>query len=158
MREIITIENEVSRCSIPDNKIHLKEYMYSHLNVSNLYYCFTSLRFPYIFHDRLGSSKCEVNIRFNINGFVEWAEHWEKFSFIVSQPAFAHDHLPKTIPVGIYLLKVNNRNTRTRCEICSKLTIKTPEWRQRHRSGVFIVNFEHTLHLVLLFLLLTLNM
>ena len=33
-------------------------------------------------------------------------------------------------PVGIYLLKVNNRNTRTRCEICSKLTIKIPEQRQ----------------------------
>ena len=32
-----------------------------------------------------------------------------------------------SIPAGIYLLKVNNRNTRTRCEICSKLTIKTPE-------------------------------
>ena len=31
------------------------------------------------------------------------------------------------IPAGIYLLKVNNRSTRTRCEICSKLTIKTPE-------------------------------
>ena len=30
-------------------------------------------------------------------------------------------------PAGIYLLKVNNRNTRTRCEMCSKLTIKTPE-------------------------------
>ena len=29
--------------------------------------------------------------------------------------------------VGIYLSKVNNRNTRTRCEIYSKLTIKTPE-------------------------------
>ena len=28
------------------------------------------------------------------------------------------------IPVGIYLLKVNNKNTRTMCEICSKLTIK----------------------------------
>ena len=52
-------------------------------------------------------------------------------------------------PAGIYLLKVNNRNTRTRCEICSKLTIKT---------GVFIVNFEHISHLVLVFLLLTLNM
>ena len=26
---------------------------------------------------------------------------------------------------GIYLIKVNNRNTRTRCEICSKLTIMT---------------------------------
>ena len=35
-----------------------------------------------------------------------------------------------TPPAGIYLLKVNNRNTRTRCEICSKLTIKTPERRR----------------------------
>ena len=26
-----------------------------------------------------------------------------------------------------YILKVNDRNTRTRCEICSKLTEKTPE-------------------------------
>ena len=33
----------------------------------------------------------------------------------------------KHFPAGIYLLKVNNRNTRTRCEIYSKLTIKTPE-------------------------------
>ena len=32
-----------------------------------------------------------------------------------------------TIPAGIYLLKVNNRNARTRCEICSKLTIKIPD-------------------------------
>ena len=29
-----------------------------------------------------------------------------------------------TYPAGNYRLKVNNRNTRTRCEICSKLTIK----------------------------------
>ena len=62
-----------------------------------------------------------------------------------------------TVPAGIYLLKVNNRNTRTRCEICSKLTINTPERRHWRRSGVFIVNFEHISHLVLLFLLLTLN-
>ena len=61
------------------------------------------------------------------------------------------------IPAGIYLLKVNNRNTRTRCEICSKLTINTPERRHWRRSGVFIVNFEHISHLVLVFLLLTLN-
>ena len=33
-------------------------------------------------------------------------------------------------PTGIYLFKVNNRNTRTMCEICSWLTIKTPERRQ----------------------------
>ena len=57
-------------------------------------------------------------------------------------------------PVSIYLLKVN---TRTKCEICSKLPIKTPEQRQWCRSGVFIVNFEHISHL-LLFLLLILNM
>ena len=31
-------------------------------------------------------------------------------------------------PTGIYLLQVNKRNTRTRREICSKLTIKTPCW------------------------------
>ena len=42
-------------------------------------------------------------------------------------------------PVGICLLKVNNRNTTIRCEMCSKLTIKTPE---RHRSSVSVVNFE----------------
>ena len=35
-------------------------------------------------------------------------------------------------PVGIYLFKVNNRNTRARCEICSKLTTKTPKRRHWH--------------------------
>ena len=35
-------------------------------------------------------------------------------------------------PAGNYMFKVNHRNTRTRCEICSKLTIKTPERRHRH--------------------------
>ena len=37
---------------------------------------------------------------------------------------------PKTTPAGNYMFKVNNRNTRTRCEICLKLTIKIPERRQ----------------------------
>ena len=54
--------------------------------------------------------------------------------------------------------KVNNRNTRTRCEICSKLTIKKPERRHWRRSDVFIVNFKHISQFVLVFLLLTLNM
>ena len=68
------------------------------------------------------------------------------------------DHKPPTqIPVGIHLLKFNNRNTRTRCEICSKLTIKTLERRHWYRSGVFNVNFEHISYLVLVFLLLTLS-
>ena len=62
--------------------------------------------------------------------------------------------------------KVNNRNTRTRCEICSKLTIKTPEWWTYFTScssvpignfyqvnagwdwvcsSVFTVNFQHSM-------------
>ena len=52
-------------------------------------------------------------------------------------------------PAGNYMFKVNNINTKTRCEICSKLTIKIPD--------IFIVNFEHILHLALVFVLLTLN-
>ena len=60
-------------------------------------------------------------------------------------------------PLGIYLLKVNNGNTRIRSKIYSKLTIRTLE-RSHWRSSVFIVNFEHISHLVLVFLLLTLNM
>ena len=55
------------------------------------------------------------------------------------------------------MFKVSNRNNRTRFEICSKLTIKTPERNQLRRSGLFIVNFEHISHLLLVFLLLTLN-
>ena len=33
------------------------------------------------------------------------------------------------ILANIYLFKVNNRNTRKTCVLCSKLTIETPEWR-----------------------------
>ena len=51
------------------------------------------------------------------------------------------------------MFKVYNRNTRTKCEICSTLAIKTPG----RRSGVFIVNFEHTSHLNPGFLLLILS-
>ena len=58
-------------------------------------------------------------------------------------------------PLGIYLLKVVIRSTRTRCEICSKLIIKRPERHHWRRSGVFIINFEHISLLVLVFLLLT---
>ena len=61
------------------------------------------------------------------------------------------------IPAGNFMFKVNNRNTRTRCEIGSKLTIKTPKLRHWGRSGVFIVKFEHISQLALEFLLLTLS-
>ena len=86
------------------------------------------------------------------------------------------------LPAGIYLLKVNNRNTRIRCEICSKLTIKIPERRQWRRKTTatatlpkkdsynltkgtntqmslwcFVVTFELITHIFLIFLLLISN-
>ena len=62
------------------------------------------------------------------------------FIFIISNQIIILE-LSYHYPADIYLLKVNNRNSRT--------------WR---RSGIFIVNFEHISHLVLVFLLLTLKM
>ena len=59
-------------------------------------------------------------------------------------------------PVGIYLLKVNTRNTRTMCEICSKLTIKN----QSDVNKVVLVSLLLTLnrsHTSPVFALLTLN-
>ena len=39
-------------------------------------------------------------------------------------------------PIYIYLFKFNNRNTRKRCEIFSKLTIKTPWWPHWRGTGI----------------------
>ena len=35
-------------------------------------------------------------------------------------------HNQNYYPANIYFIKVNKRNTSKRCEICPKLTIKTP--------------------------------
>ena len=60
----------------------------------------------------------------------------------------------KFFPVGIYLPKVNNRNIKTRCEICSKSTIKTRSFWCLYYwlwiyftscSSVSIVNVEHVI-------------
>ena len=66
-----------------------------------------------------------------------------------------HDMLAYKRPDGIYLLKVDNRNTRTRCEISITLTIKTMasfwclycELKTYFTlsSSVSIVNFEHVI-------------
>ena len=80
-----------------------------------------------------------------------------------------------TFPAGIYLLKVKNRNTRARCEICLNLTTKTPErmerqrcahkclvcWQQGYCNNVFHVVWMYwltlcrSLHFFLVLLLLT---
>ena len=50
---------------------------------------------------------------------------------------------PAKNPPGIYLLKDNNRNTRIRCKICSKLTIKLPKRRQWCHFDESIVNISY---------------
>ena len=93
------------------------------------------------------------------------SDNWPKFhSDIKVFPEvtrnFICEVLTRNMLVRMYLLKVNNRNTRTRCERCSNLKIKTPEychWRWRC-SCVFIVNLEHISHFGPVFLLSTLNM
>ena len=61
----------------------------------------------------------------------------------------------KNYLAGIYLFKVDNENTKTMSEICTKLATKIPEWRHRWPSSVFIINSEQTSHIFMLFLLLT---
>ena len=51
----------------------------------------------------------------------------------------------------------NNESIRALCKTCPKFTIKTRKQRHWRRFGVFIVNFEQILHIVLVFPLLILN-
>ena len=50
----------------------------------------------------------------------------------------------KGIPVGNYMFKVNNRDTRTRCE--NMFTVNNKDTRTSRSGTVFIVNFEHHLY------------
>ena len=55
---------------------------------------------------------------------------WKKDLFPLFQVCkFITKTFSTVTQAGKYMFKVNNRNTRTKCEICSKLTIKTPERR-----------------------------
>ena len=49
----------------------------------------------------------------------------------------------KCLPAKIYLFKVNDRNARKRFEICSKLTMKTPERRHWRHFVVSISNVSN---------------
>ena len=51
-------------------------------------------------------------------------------------------------PIGIYLLKVNNRNTRARCEICSKLRNVHVNRVTRARKFVHGIDWEQYLSLL----------
>ena len=71
----------------------------------------------------------------------------QELTFLI--PSIQTFLMPRGIPANIYLFKFSNRDTRKKCEVCSKLTIKTPERRHGRRFGVSVVNFEHISRLML---------
>ena len=87
---------------------------------------------------------------FLCSGLVYWQVQFLNEEAYIAQKLFFIG------PTGTYLFKVNNENTRILCAICSQFAINTPE-RRRHRSGVFIFNFEQIAHIFLVFPLFTLT-
>ena len=59
-----------------------------------------------------------------------WLHHKLPYVNIDNFGHIQYMNLVRGSSVNIYLLKAKNRNSRKRCEVCSKLTTKTPE--QRH--------------------------
>ena len=81
--------------------------------------------------------------------FIVFYFHFFKFQMTIvknlkgNHVFFLMDSKDSYASAGIYLLKVNNRSTRTRCEICSKLPIKTPYFTPC--SSVSMINFEQVI-------------
>ena len=75
-----------------------------------------------------------------------------------SRPGYTNKNYWTLQPSSSYLFKVNNRNTRTRCAICSKLTINTPE--QHQLSSVWCLYCKFCTHSTTcpILVLLALNM
>ena len=121
---------------------HLKKHVFSQEN--------------YVLFSRLIKTK-EILLKLKKVPFLQLPKYWKKL-WQKNRLTFSRYIGTDYNPGGIYLLKVNKRNIRTRCKICSKLTVNTTERRHWRRFDVFIVSFEHTSNLVLAFLLLTLNM
>ena len=79
--------------------------------------------------------------------FVESVSMWKMQNRVGHLNIEIYWHVLYLLDINNYLLKANNRNSRKRFEICSELTIKTPERHQWCRPGFFIFNFEHVSHL-----------
>ena len=94
--------------------------------------------------------KCKVRIRTPV-----LRSHKQKRFSATCRDGFLYELKFKKYLIlpGIYLLKVDKRNTITRWKIYSKLTNK--DFKTTPMTP--IVNFKHIWHFVLLFLLLTLN-
>ena len=65
---------------------------------------------------------------FNCHLSISALKSWSAFSRLSATTSDSVcNYIKKTniIPVGNYMFKVKNRHTRTRCEICSKLTVQS---------------------------------
>ena len=79
--------------------------------------------------------KVKQNVDHLCPSFFLFFSFLDSFFFLLSKPW--------SYLANIYLFKIRNRNIRKRSKICSKLTIKTPEW----RHDVFLLltlNIFHT--------------
>ena len=72
---------------------------------------------------------------------------WESSALTTTRILSSHS---KSFLAGIYLFRVNIRNTSRIKEICSKVAIKTTERRQK-RPSFFIVKCEKISNIVLMF-------
>ena len=90
--------------------------------------------------------------------FINWNRFVELFTQIHSFSKSSTMGFQKWLPIkgmfpaGIYFLQsICICFSRAMCEVCSKLTIKTPERREWHLHGVFIINVEQISKMFLVF-------
>ena len=81
-----------------------------------------------------------------VSNDAQWFGGYERFK--IQKTIHPSKHLP---------VQHNNRSTRKKCEICPKLTIKTPERRHQLLLCACIINFEQLSQVFLVFLFSAVN-
>ena len=83
------------------------------------------------------------------NGFIRMNSFWRPVQGVSMHLCWVWNNIQfkeglkyLKFPAGYYMFKVNNRNNRARCKICSKLTIETLE----RRIGFTFLNFINNVH------------
>ena len=108
-----------------------------------MYFAFNSLSNSHLSSEKVRTLYYDVylaSLFLNLKKDFRWLnaislESSGLFNFLALKPW-------RLYPANIFLHTVNYRNTRKRCEICSKLTIKTSEQRHWRRSGVFLLTLN----------------
>ena len=96
------------------------------------------------------------NLKVLSSNRIEELQPWLMSYLHQSRKVHPRTSLQRSNSASTYLFKINNRSTRTKCEICSKLTIKTTERRQ-WRQWCLYCQLLTIVKIVLVFLLLALR-